>query len=118
MPWLQAKRVLRDLAGDRLPPALLRLPKHGFSAPAGAWIAGQYRSMFVADVLSPSSFTSTALDLSVVQALLDAHCNGAADHSAPLWAIWMMERWHQSARAASRAKGTSEAVPVAAGVSA
>src|SRR5439155_24167614 len=30
MPRLQPKRLLREIAGRRLPAALLRLPKHGF----------------------------------------------------------------------------------------
>ena len=102
MPWLEPKHVLRRIARTRLPESLLRLPKHGFSAPAGTWIARDYRSRFVADVLSPSSFASSHVDLRVVQRMLDEQTRGEADHTPALWSIWMMERWSRVSRPVRR----------------
>ena len=58
MPGLKAKHLLRQLGRARLPEALHRLPKHGFSAPVGEWMARSYRSAFESDVLTSSSFAS------------------------------------------------------------
>jgi asparagine synthase (glutamine-hydrolysing) len=93
MPWLKAKHLLRQLGRERLPKALHRLPKHGFSAPVGEWMAKSYRSAFESDVLTSSSFVSSHLDTQHVRTMLNAHVRGEADHAYALWSIWMMERW-------------------------
>jgi asparagine synthase (glutamine-hydrolysing) len=102
MPRLQAKHLLRQVARTRLPDAVLKLPKRGFHPPMGQWIAGPHKAMFVDDVLGPGSFSASVLDVGVVRQLLDAHCRGEADHSMPLWAIWMMERWSRTTRLSTR----------------
>ncbi len=94
MPWMQPKHLLKQIAHTRLPAPLLQLPKHGFSAPIGEWLAGSYRSRFIDDVLRSSSFVSSHLDTQCVRALLDEHCRGTSDNSSVLWAIWMLERWN------------------------
>jgi len=103
MPRLRPKHLLRSIAATRLPKAILNLPKHGFSAPAGAWIAGTYANAFRDEVLSAGSTTSMLLDVARVSAMFDAHAAGRADHSFALWAIWMLERWHGLARTGERA---------------
>ena len=97
MPWLQAKYLLRQVARQRLPQAVVRLPKHGFSAPVREWLVGPYRSRFVDDVLTPASFVSAYVDTIRVRGMFDAQCRGEADHSTTLWAIWMLERWKRVA---------------------
>src|SRR5207247_1322606 len=51
MPRLRAKHLLKVIARDRLPRELLRLKKHGFDAPIGAWIRGPYARAFSDEVL-------------------------------------------------------------------
>ena len=97
------KHLLRSIAAARLPDSIVRLPKHGFSAPVGAWIAGAYAEMFREDVLRPASAAATLLDLKRVRRMFDEHRAGRADHSHALWAIWMLERWHKLAGAAETA---------------
>jgi asparagine synthase (glutamine-hydrolysing) len=98
MPRWRAKHLLKSLAATRLPPELLRLPKHGFSAPVGEWIGSSYADRFRADVLRPGAAVSTMLDKERVGRMFDDHVAGRANHAYPLWAIWMLERWHQTAR--------------------
>ena len=93
MPKLQPKYLLRQLARDRLPPELLTLPKKGFTAPVGAWIAGTYRHAYADEVLGTSSQSSGVLDIRRLRELFDAHRAGTADHSYVLWATWVLERW-------------------------
>lgn len=89
----QSKRLLRLLARDRLPAAVVDRPKHGFDAPIGRWIAGPYLEMFQSDVLGPSSVVSTLLDGAEVRRMLKDHCAGRRDYSFALWAVWVLARW-------------------------
>lgn len=93
MPGLRPKQLLRSIAAHRLPSDLLHLPKHGFSAPVGQWIASTHAAMFREQVLNPSSAIGTFVDGREVQRLFDAHCSGRANHGSALWAVWMLERW-------------------------
>jgi asparagine synthase (glutamine-hydrolysing) len=93
MPSLRSKHLLRQLASRRLPPELATLPKKGFTAPVGSWIAGAYAGAFADDVLSSSSRTRDLLDRETVRRTFEAHRSGSTDHSYALWAVWMLERW-------------------------
>jgi asparagine synthase (glutamine-hydrolysing) len=103
MPRLRPKYLLRSIAANRLPAPILRLPKHGFSAPVGAWLAGAYADAFRDDVLRAGSATSMLLDRARVAEMFEDHVSRRADHAHALWAIWMLERWHATARAGERA---------------
>ena len=96
MPRMEAKHLLRRLARSRLPSQVQSLPKHGFTAPVGAWIAGPYAQAFTEDSLGSRSFVASLVDQAAVRRLLAEHQAGAADHSYSLWAIWMLERWGRS----------------------
>ncbi|MDH4062797.1 MAG: asparagine synthase (glutamine-hydrolyzing) [Acidobacteriota bacterium] len=113
MPWLRPKHLLKQVAKARLPEELLRLPKHGFSAPVGDWLAGEYRVAFEEDVLSASSLTAGRLDQRAVRVMLEAHCRGEADHTPALWAVWMLERWHRLQTRDAKSLGRDIAKPPA-----
>jgi len=98
MPWLQPKHLLRQLAARRLPPALLTLPKRGFDAPVGYWIAGPYASAVREELLSAGSTLAGIVDQRTVSMLLQAHVAGAANHSYVLWALWVLARWLRVSR--------------------
>jgi asparagine synthase (glutamine-hydrolysing) len=98
MPGLASKHLLRRLAGRRLPPALLSLPKHGFTAPVGAWIGGDYAQAFSDEVFGSEARVAAWLDTRVVKTAFDDHRAGRADHSYLLWAAWVLERWARTRR--------------------
>jgi asparagine synthase (glutamine-hydrolysing) len=93
MPGLESKHLLRRLARERLPAELLSLPKRGFTAPVGAWIAGPYAGVFADECLGTRSFVSGHINQAVVRQLFAEHGAGKADHSYLLWAVWVLERW-------------------------
>jgi asparagine synthase (glutamine-hydrolysing) len=100
LPNGEPKSLLRSLAERRLPKQILSLPKKGFTAPIGSWLAGPYAEQFRADVLGPSSRSRDIVNTERVARLFDEHRAGRADHSFALWAVWMLERWarHEPAR--------------------
>jgi asparagine synthase (glutamine-hydrolysing) len=93
-----SKYLLREVARRRLPDPLLRLPKHGFTAPIGVWMRGPYRRLLEAEVFSPQSRVSALLDIREARALFERHVSGNTDHSYALWAIWVLERWLRQQR--------------------
>jgi asparagine synthase (glutamine-hydrolysing) len=112
MPRLQSKHLLRSMAARRLPPAVARLPKHGFSAPVDEWLTGACAEMFRADVLQPGSAVAMWLDQPLIRCMFDDHRAGRADHGYALWAVWMLERWHQSISAAVGVDAAMAPLPI------
>ncbi|HYE89230.1 MAG TPA: asparagine synthase (glutamine-hydrolyzing) [Vicinamibacterales bacterium] len=93
MPNGQPKSLLRGLAERRLPRAVVNMPKRGFTAPVGSWLAGPYAEPFRADVLAADARSRDVVDRDRLATLFREHRTGAADHSFALWAVWMLERW-------------------------
>jgi len=98
----QGKVLLRDLAKRRLPGALWRLPKRGFTAPIGEWLARPYASMFRDEVLASASAVDGSLDRLELKRRFDDHAGGRADHGYALWAVWVLERWLRAAADSAR----------------
>jgi asparagine synthase (glutamine-hydrolysing) len=93
MPRLQPKHLLRTLARERLPASVVGLPKRGFTAPAGEWIAGAGAGMFEDEVLGAEAWVSGVVDTQHARRMFDQHRDRRADHTHALWALWMLERW-------------------------
>jgi asparagine synthase (glutamine-hydrolysing) len=91
------KVLLRTLARRRLPGRLWELPKRGFTAPIGEWLAGPYSSMFHDEVLRARTAVATHIDVRELEHRFQQHQSGAADHGYTLWAVWILERWLKSA---------------------
>ncbi len=87
------KVLLRKLAARRLPPALVNLPKKGFTVPIGAWLAGPYAARYRDEVLAPSARVRDVLDVTCLERWFEEHRSGSTDHSYSLWASWVLERW-------------------------
>jgi asparagine synthase (glutamine-hydrolysing) len=97
----QGKALLRALARRRLPGRLWELPKRGFTAPIGEWIAGPYASMYRDEVLSGRASVGSHVDLAELSRRFQAHQRGTADHGYALWAVWVLERWLKEQRVES-----------------
>jgi asparagine synthase (glutamine-hydrolysing) len=98
----QGKALLRDLARRRLPGALWALPKRGFTAPVGEWIAGPYWDRFADEVLGSRARVSGSLDTSLLRQRSEAHRRGEAQHGYSLWAVWVLERWLEASAEATQ----------------
>jgi asparagine synthase (glutamine-hydrolysing) len=89
----QGKALLRALARRRLPGRLWQLPKRGFTAPIGEWIAGPQEEKFRNEVLRPGSAVATHVDVGELEKRFLAHRAGRRDDGYALWAVWVLERW-------------------------
>ncbi|HEX5071206.1 MAG TPA: asparagine synthase (glutamine-hydrolyzing) [Vicinamibacterales bacterium] len=93
----QGKALLRALARRRLPAGLWQLPKRGFTAPIGEWIAGPHARMFQDEVLRPGAAISAYVDTGDLARRFEAHRQHQADSGYALWAVWVLERWLRGA---------------------
>ena len=93
---LSRKYLLREVARDLLPAAILHRPKKGFPMPMGAWLRGEARD-FCRDLLSPATVARRGLfDPAAIAGLLDDHESGRAGHGPLLWTLLSVELWHRS----------------------
>jgi asparagine synthase (glutamine-hydrolysing) len=90
------KRVLRAAAADVLPPEVCALPKLGFPVPVRTWLSGPW-GLGVRDELASADLGGVVNPAAAV-ALLDDHRAGTADHSRVLWALMILNRWHEQFR--------------------
>lgn len=87
------KVLLRTLAKRKLPGALWSMPKRGFTAPIGEWIAGTNAAQFKDEVLSANAASAALLDRGELNRTADAHISGRAANGYALWSVWVLERW-------------------------
>ena len=95
---LEAKHVLRALARRRLPGQILDLPKHGFTAPVSQWVRDR-APMLQEKVLSANSVAATLVDVEVARRWLSDHVSERIDHGYAMWALWMLQEWHDNCSA-------------------
>jgi asparagine synthase (glutamine-hydrolysing) len=96
--WRESKRLLRLLARRRLPAGLWQLPKRGFHAPVGAWIAERHAGVFQDEVLTTGAAIDSAIDRRDLARRFADLRSGRRDEGYALWAAWVLERWLRSVR--------------------
>jgi asparagine synthase (glutamine-hydrolysing) len=89
------KALLRRLARRRLPAGLWSLPKRGFTAPIGEWIAGPHAPMFQDEVMQPHARVASLLDMRELRHRFERHQRQEQNATALLWSVWTLERWLQ-----------------------
>ena len=95
-PGLRAgKRLLRRAFADALPAAVLARPKQGFGLPLQSWFRGPLRDLARELLLAPSAHIHAYLRADVLAQTLADHDSGRASRGHQLWALVMLELWHQ-----------------------
>jgi asparagine synthase (glutamine-hydrolysing) len=88
------KQAMRGL----VPEAIVARPKAGFHAPLAAWFRGELRPL-LRESLSPEALrVLPELQSAPVQALVDAHVNGRANHAFKLWGLATLVHWARAWR--------------------
>ena len=88
-----------SVARQRLPGTLWQLPKRGFTAPIGKWIAGPNAAQFRDEVLQAGAGVANYLDMKQLAHRFARHQSGEAESSYALWSVWVLERWLERTRA-------------------
>jgi asparagine synthase (glutamine-hydrolysing) len=96
------KWLLRQVAVHRLPEAVVRRKKRGFSTPTASWLRGPLWEVLADSLLSAKSLARSLLPLQTIDLLLEAHRRGQ-ELTAELWPLLVLERWHARLQAQSPA---------------
>jgi asparagine synthase (glutamine-hydrolysing) len=100
------KYLLKASLKGKLPQELLWRKKQGFNVPNARWIKQGLRP-FVLDHLSTANIQAMGfLDGREVQALLQQHFTGRADHSHQIWCLLTLSFWWRQFRQGNALEGS------------
>ena len=87
------KYLLKLAARGKIPDEIIDRPKKGFGIPLASWLRGPLRDRIAEVVASSPVFDRGILDGEVFRAWNQAHQEKRADHSKPLWALFVLDHW-------------------------
>ncbi|BAM04385.1 asparagine synthase (glutamine-hydrolyzing) [Phycisphaera mikurensis] len=86
MPRNRPKGLLRRLAAEHLPAAIVKRRKQGFAVPIGHWMRGELKDA-LADHLASPGLAALGIDTAVARTFFDEHQAELADHTHRLFAL-------------------------------
>jgi asparagine synthase (glutamine-hydrolysing) len=92
----EGKYIFKRAIADFVPAEILQRPKQGFGVPVDRWINEQLRGRIRETLTETSARQRGYVESRYVNNLLDEHERGRRDHSARLWALFMLELWHRA----------------------
>lgn len=94
----RGKLVLRNVLERYVPPDLVERPKAGFDVPVAHWLRGSLHD-WACDLLNPGTLRSQGFfEAGPIEAVWEAHREGAADNAHLLWPILMFQAWFAAQR--------------------
>jgi asparagine synthase (glutamine-hydrolysing) len=91
----QLRYLQRKLAQRYLPAELLRKPKQGFASALPYLLKDEYIRIFEHVLKNSRLIDCGILNAAPIQALLQSHMAGRADHGNRLWLLVNLEAWHR-----------------------
>lgn len=89
------KWLLKEAFRDKLPPLIFNRGKMGFGIPLGAWFRGPLKSFWEDHVLGSCALARGYFRETALRQLWQEHQSGQRDHGYRLWALLMLELWHE-----------------------
>jgi asparagine synthase (glutamine-hydrolysing) len=96
MQGLETKHIFKRAVRELVPAEILDRPKRGFGVPIQEWINEQLRDRIRETLTAPRTRQRGYVEPRYVDLLLDEHRRKRRDHSAQLWALFMLELWHRA----------------------
>jgi asparagine synthase (glutamine-hydrolysing) len=90
---MTGKWVLREVARQLVPPAVLERRKQGFSPPFSAWARGPMHGLVHSRLAPERIERAGVLDAGAVSEVLRAHVSGRADRGRTLWTLLSLQMW-------------------------
>lgn len=87
------KYLLKQVAHDLLPGAILAKRKQGFAIPLARWLRSELRELLLDTTRNPAFQRSGIFNQNGVQACVDEHLKGVRDCSETLWSVLIFDRW-------------------------
>ncbi|MDD2774177.1 MAG: asparagine synthase (glutamine-hydrolyzing) [Elusimicrobiales bacterium] len=92
----RTKWILKETFRDMLPDTIRKRGKMGFGIPLGPWFRVELKKYWEEHCLSPKALSRGYFDESALRALWTEHQTGKRDHGYRLWALLMLELWHET----------------------
>jgi len=92
---LTKKYILKKAIKDLVPYENIHRRKMGFGIPVGEWFRGELKSFLCDSLLSDSFSKRGYFRPAIVKEMVSKHNERKADYSFQLWALLMLELWHQ-----------------------
>jgi asparagine synthase (glutamine-hydrolysing) len=96
MKGLETKHIFKRAVRDLVPAEILDRPKQGFGIPIDRWINEQLRERVRGILTEPRTMQRGYVEPRYVNLLLDENQRRRRDHTAELWALFMLELWHRT----------------------
>lgn len=90
------KWILKEAFKDKLPPLILNRGKMGFGIPLGAWFRGALKGYWEEHVLGSAALARGYFNEAALRRIWDEHQSRRRDHGYRLWALLMLELWHEN----------------------
>lgn len=94
--WTSHKWLLKRAFRKQLPPKILKRGKMGFGSPVGPWFRGKLKTYWEEHVLSPRALQRGYFREEVLRSMWSQHQAGRHDLGFRLWALIMLELWHEA----------------------
>jgi len=89
------KHLFKKTISNLLPQEIVRGRKHGFMIPIARWIKEEIK-VWVEDLLSENNIKKRGyFRYEYVRWMLEQHCQGKQNFSDQIWALLVLELWHQ-----------------------
>jgi asparagine synthase (glutamine-hydrolysing) len=92
---LRKKWIFRQAYRDVIPRSILSGAKIGFAIPLAEWLRGDLRAYARDVLLDRRSLDRGYFEEAEVRRILERHESGSADNSLRIWALLMLEHWHE-----------------------
>jgi asparagine synthase (glutamine-hydrolysing) len=89
------KWILKEAFRDKLPSDILSRKKMGFGIPLGSWFRGPLKEFWESHALSPQALARGYFERKTLERFWSEHQSGRRDHGYRLWALLMLELWHE-----------------------
>ncbi len=89
------KWILKEAFRDKLPEDILHRKKMGFGIPLGSWFRGPLKGFWESHALSSKALARGYFEKKTLERLWSEHQSGRRDHGYRLWALLMLELWHE-----------------------
>ena len=89
------KYILKKAVKNIIPSDNIYRKKMGFGVPVGIWFRGELKGFLKDILLSPESLTRGYFKPEKIKYMIYHHTSGQEDWSFQLWALLMLELWHQ-----------------------
>lgn len=90
-----SKYILKKAFRGLLPEKIFRRGKMGFALPIGFWFRDELKDFVKGILFSDSSLKRGYFNQHTVRGMLDDHFKAKRDYTHPIWALLVLELWHQ-----------------------